>query len=148
MSVQSIASDIIECFKSGHKVLICGNGGSASQSQHMATEFMGKFEKNRLPLPAIALTTDTSFITAWSNDNDFKDVFMRQVQALGKVGDILITFSTSGKSESVINAVRQANEQGLKVIDFPRKGKNTAEIQEYQLKLMHKVVRIVEKEFI
>jgi phosphoheptose isomerase len=145
MTVQSISSDIIDCFIKGGKLLICGCGGSASQSQHMATEFMGRFEKDRPPLPAISLNTDTSFLTAWSNDYDFRGVFQRQIEALGQPGDILIAFSTSGKSKVVLGAIIQAKHQGMKVIDFPRKGKNTATCQEYQLQIMHKVVREVER---
>jgi D-sedoheptulose 7-phosphate isomerase len=145
MSVQDIASDIVDCFKRGNKILICGSGGSASQSQHMAAELMGRFEKDRAPLPAIALTTDTSFITAWSNDYDFRGIFQRQLEGLGKPEDILITFSTSGKSKNILGAIIQAKRMGIKVIDFPRKGKTPAEIQEYQLHAMHSVVREVER---
>jgi len=146
--MEKISKQLIKCFKRGNKVLICGNGGSASMAQHMATELMCKFEHDRRPLPAISLTTDTSFITAFSNDYDFNAVFARQVLALGKSDDILICISTSGNSQNVNNAMCVGNLKGLCVIDFPRKGKTTAKIQEYQLKLMHDIVREVEKAFI
>ena len=105
------ASELIAgAFRSGSKVLLCGNGGSAADCQHMATEFVsrltGDFE--RPGLPAIALTTDTSFLTAYSNDCGFDGIFERQVSALGKTGDVLIGISTSGNSENVIRAVRAA----------------------------------------
>lgn len=148
MSKREIIKQIIKCFLGGGKLLICGNGGSASMSQHMAAEFMNKFVYDREPLPAIALTTDTSFITSCSNDYNFNDIFERQVMALGKKGDILIGISTSGNSENVIRAELIAAARGLVVIDFPRKGGNTAKIQEQQLKLMHDIVREVEKYFV
>jgi D-sedoheptulose 7-phosphate isomerase len=143
-----IINALIKCFKRGNKVLICGNGGSASMSQHMAAELMGKFEQDRNPLPAIALTTDTSFLTSCSNDYSFQEVFERQVRGLGKLGDVVIGISTSGNSENVNRALFIAQKTGMVSIDFPRKGKTTAEIQEFQLKLMHSIVREVEKAFI
>ena len=144
MTAQEIVSLLVKCFENGNKVLICGNGGSAAQSQHMAAELMGRFELDRPPLPAIALSTDTSFLTAWSNDASFGEIFERQVQALGKPGDVLIVFSTSGKSRNCLLALDQAKIQNLEIIDWPREGKSTAHIQEEQLIQMHNVVRIVE----
>lgn len=117
-------------------------------AQHMAAEFMNKFEYDRRPLPAIALTTDSSFLTSCSNDYCFDIVFQKQVQALGKKGDVLIGISTSGKSVNVLNALMMAEDMEMIAIDFPREGSSTAEIQEYQLKLMHDIVRDVEKKFI
>ena len=150
MKTNEIAKSIIDCFKKGNKLLICGNGGSAAMAQHMAAELVGKYEYERKALPAIALTTDTSILTALSNDykNGFDFIFARQVQALGKEGDILILLSTSGKSQNCLNAWRIAIQLGIQTIDFPRKGKSTAKIQEYQLRLMHSIVRKVEKAFI
>lgn len=113
-------------------------------SQHMAAEFMGRFELNRPPLPAIALTTDTSFLTAWSNDYDFHHIFSRQISALGKPGDIAIGISTSGKSKNVNLGLDTAIKMNLIAIDFTRRGSSTAQVQEYQLKLMHDIVREVE----
>ena len=102
--------------KGGHKVLFCGNGGSAADAQHLAAELMGRFMIERRPLPAIALTTDTSLLTAWINDVDFESVFSRQVEGLGQPGDVLVAISTSGDSPNVINAVSQARRQQMQVI--------------------------------
>lgn len=111
--IAEAAQKIINAFKEGHKVLLCGNGGSAADAQHIAAEFVGKFLKERSPLPAIALTTDTSILTSLSNDYDYKLAFSRQIQALGEKGDILIAISTSGKSPSVIEAVKAAAKRGI-----------------------------------
>ncbi|MCH7521490.1 MAG: SIS domain-containing protein [Candidatus Marinimicrobia bacterium] len=102
--------------KGGHKVLFCGNGGSAADAQHLAAELMGRFMIDRRPLPAIALTTDTSLLTAWINDVDFESVFARQVEGLGQPGDVLVAISTSGNSPNIINAVGQARRQQMEVI--------------------------------
>ena len=148
MSKRQIVKKIITCFEKGGKLLIFGNGGSAAMAQHMAAEFMCKFEHDRRPLPAIALTTDTSCLTAIANDYEFESVFARQVWALGKEEDIVIGLSTSGKSRNVISAYVRADKMYIDVIDFPRKGRTTAKIQEYQLHLMHDIVREVEKHFL
>src|SRR5437870_10698377 len=113
------AADLIaQSFRAGGKVLLCGNGGSAADCQHMATEFVSRLTKDfeRPGLPAIALTTDTSFLTAFSNDCGFDGVFERQVQALGRPGDLLIGISTSGNSLNVVRAVRRARSEGLRSI--------------------------------
>jgi len=107
---------IIQAFKDGNKVLLCGNGGSAADCQHLATEFMSKLSMDRPGLPAIALTTDTSFLTAHSNDVSFEDVFGRQVEVLGKSGDVLIAISTSGQSANVIFAIQAALKEDMRVI--------------------------------
>lgn len=107
---------LIQAFKDGNKVLLCGNGGSAADCQHLATEFVSKLSMERPGLPAIALTTDTSFITAHSNDTKFDYVFSRQVEALGKSGDVLVAISTSGQSINVIFAIQVALKKGMKVI--------------------------------
>lgn len=99
---------IISAFKSGHKLFFCGNGGSAADSQHIAAEFVGRFQKERKAWPAIALTTDSSALTALGNDYTFDIVFSRQLQALGQKGDVLIAISTSGNSKNVLEAVKQA----------------------------------------
>ena len=141
---------IVTCFRNGNKLLICGNGGSAAMASHLACEFMGKFERERPPLPAISLVTDSSFITAWSNDyvHGFDTIFVRQVTALGNRGDILIVFSTSGKSQNCLYAIEEAKKIGMGIIDWPREGNGTAQIQEFQFKLMHNVCREVEREFL
>jgi D-sedoheptulose 7-phosphate isomerase len=102
--------------RSGRKVLACGNGGSAADSQHFAAEIVGRFERERPGLPAVALTVDTSALTAIANDYDFDRVFSRQVEALGNAGDVLLAISTSGNSRNVIEAVKVAQGKGLVVI--------------------------------
>jgi len=114
--VSCVVDHLCEALDNGNKVLLCGNGGSAADSQHLAAEFVGRFLLNRRPLPAIALTTDTSALTCIANDFHFDDVFARQVEALGCRGDCLIAISTSGNSSNVINAVKKANKMGLKTI--------------------------------
>lgn len=106
---------LTNCFREGKKILLCGNGGSAADAQHIATEFVIRLsaERTRPALPAVALTTDTSYLTAASNDLGYEHVFSRAVEALGNKGDILIAISTSGNSPNIINAVQLANERGL-----------------------------------
>jgi D-sedoheptulose 7-phosphate isomerase len=111
---------IVSCFNNGGKVLICGNGGSAADSQHFAAEFVSSFSKKikRRSYPAIALTTDTSVITSYANDFSFDDIFARQIESLGQKDDILIVFTTSGSSGNCLSAVDQAKKQGLKTLAF------------------------------
>ena len=117
-SILAAADLIVETFRSGGKVLLCGNGGSAADCQHLAAEFVNRLtmEFERPGLPAIALTTDTSFLTAFANDCGFERVFERQVQALGKPGDVLIGISTSGNSTNVIRAVEAARVADMRTI--------------------------------
>ncbi len=105
---------VVNCFKSGNKLMLCGNGGSAADAQHLAAEFVNRFLINRSPLPAIALTTDTSILTSVGNDFSYDDIFAKQVQALGKQGDILLGISTSGNSPNVIRAVAAAKNLGVR----------------------------------
>ncbi len=144
----------------GNKVLICGNGGSAADAQHFAAEIVGRFEKERKGYPAIALTTDTSALTAIGNDYGFEHIFSRQVEALGKKGDILIGISTSGNSQNVIKAVEVAKGIGIFTVGFLGKdgGKlkeivdtafivnhqKTARIQEVHLTLEHAICNIID----
>jgi D-sedoheptulose 7-phosphate isomerase len=115
--IEDAAEVLIESIKSSCKILWCGNGGSAADAQHLATELMGGMsDHDRMPIPSIALTTDSSFITAWSNDLDFESIFSRQIQGLGNEGDVLIGISTSGNSKNVISAIKQANFKKLKTI--------------------------------
>lgn len=107
---------ISNTFESGGKILICGNGGSAADAQHLAAEFVGRYEAERKGLPAIALTTDTSALTALANDYDFERVFTRQVEALAREGDCLVAISTSGNSRNVISAVMKARGMGCKIV--------------------------------
>jgi D-sedoheptulose 7-phosphate isomerase len=117
-SIVEAAGLIAASFQNGGKLLLCGNGGSAADCQHMAAEFTSRLTADfvRPGLPAIALTTDTSFLTAYANDFDFDGVFARQVQALGKPGDVLLGISTSGKSKNVVRAAQTAREMGMNVI--------------------------------
>jgi D-sedoheptulose 7-phosphate isomerase len=113
---------LIGCITAGGKVLVCGNGGSASDAQHFAAEFVGRFERERPGLAAIALTTDTSILTAVGNDYDFSQVFAKQVQALGAPGDVLIAISTSGNSANVLAAVDAARAKDMTVIALTGRG--------------------------
>lgn len=106
----------------GNKILACGNGGSAADCQHFAAELVGRFERERLPLPALALTTDTSILTAVANDYSFNEVFAKQVQAFGQAGDVLLAISTSGNSASILNAVNAAHEREMLVVALTGKG--------------------------
>lgn len=145
-----IAQKIVTAFKFGYFVYVCGCGGSAAEAQHFASELMGKFEKKRRALPAIALTTDTSALTAIGNDYGFEYVFSRQIEALGRHGDILITLSTSGTSPAIIKAQETALKTGMTVIPFPTNfqlNKSTAETQEEHLRLIHAICREVEGKF-
>lgn len=138
------------------KLLICGNGGSAGDSQHLAAELVGRFERERPELAAIALTTDSSILTAVANDYAFEQVFARQVRALGREGDVLVAISTSGNSPSVLAAARAARERGLSIVALTGRGggklgemleagdvhlcvphQRTARIQEVHLLIVH-----------
>jgi phosphoheptose isomerase len=158
------AADLIaEAFRAGHKLLLCGNGGSAADCQHMAAEFVSRLTRDfdRPALPAIALTTDTSFLTAFANDCGYEGVFARQVEALGRPGDVLIGISTSGGSRNVLAAVATARRQGLKVIALIGNGgalagqadvaikvpsTDTQHIQEAHLAIEHVVCDLVERQ--
>lgn len=160
--VQRACAAMTASLKAGGKLLICGNGGSASDSQHMASEFTGRFIKDRPPIAALALSTDTSALTCISNDYSFAEVFSRQVHALGRSGDCLIGISTSGNSENVLNAVDAANAIGMTTIGLlgrqggklgPRCSHNiivpsqvTARIQEAHILIVHTMCGAVEHE--
>ncbi len=111
--IEKVAELVVKCMQSGNKVLLCGNGGSAADCQHVAGEFVNKFRFDRAPLPAIALTTDTSVLTAIGNDSSFDEVFEKQVDALGREGDVLIGISTSGNSKNIVRAVQKAKEKNI-----------------------------------
>ena len=119
-SIVATAMTIAKAFESGRKILICGNGGSAADSQHFAAEFVNIFSKeiNRRALPAMALSTDTSVITAIANDSSYDQIFARQVEAYAEPGDVVIAFTTSGSSQNCINAVVSARAKGAKTIAF------------------------------
>ena len=155
---------IYNTLKNGNKILICGNGGSAADAQHFAAEIVGRFKLERRGFPAIALTTDTSILTALGNDYGFDIIFERQVEALGKEGDVLVGISTSGNSENVIKAVNKAKKMGIYTIGLLGKGggklkdivdlalivpsNDTARIQECHLTIYHVICEEVEKRLI
>lgn len=112
------ASLMLNCLMNDGKILACGNGGSAADAQHFAAEMTGRFEKERMELAAVALTTDTSALTAIGNDYGFEHVFSKQVRALGRQGDVLIGISTSGNSGNIIEAIKAAHERDMRVIAF------------------------------
>ena len=112
------AQMMINCLMNDGKILVCGNGGSAADAQHFAAEMTGRFEKERMELAAVALTTDTSALTAIGNDYGFDHVFSKQVRALGRPGDVLIGISTSGNSANIITAIEAAHERDMRVIAF------------------------------
>ena len=145
-----------DCLRSGGKVMACGNGGSAADAQHFAAELIGRFERERQELAAIALTTDTSILTAVGNDYSYDEIFSKQVRGLGKKGDILIGISTSGNSKNVVKAIESAKKMGIKIIALTGNGggkiaslldgddihlcapsTRTARIQETHLVLLH-----------
>ena len=161
-SIAAAADLIAHCFRSHGKVLLCGNGGSAADCQHMAAELVGRLtqEKDRPGLPAIALTTDTSFLTAYANDVDFDGVFARQVEALGRRGDVLIGISTSGRSRNVIRAAEASRRLEIRVVvlmgnagpldemaDVAIKvpSQSTQHIQESHLAIEHVICHLVER---
>jgi len=154
---------IINCFNEGGKLLLFGNGGSAADAQHLAAEFVNRFLKEREALPAIALTTDTSILTCISNDRDYESIFKRQIEALGKPGDIAFGITTSGKSPNVISALSVAKKRGLSTIALIGDNKeeidahsdiiisvptsDTPRIQEMHITIGHIICHLVEEEF-
>jgi D-sedoheptulose 7-phosphate isomerase len=113
---------VLACVTSGGKVLACGNGGSAADAQHFSAEFVGRFERERPELGAIALTTDSSILTAIANDYDYTSIFAKQVRALGQAGDVLLAISTSGNSANVIAAIEAAHEREMSVVALTGRG--------------------------
>ncbi len=160
--IENIANSIVQCYLKGDKVLVMGNGGSAADAQHIAGELVGRFKKERRALSALALSTDSSIITAWSNDYNFDDIFNRQVEAYAKPGDILLGLSTSGNSKNVIRAFQKGKYQigtynisltgkdggelkGLSDICFDVPSRDTPRIQEAHELIYHIVCDLVEK---
>jgi D-sedoheptulose 7-phosphate isomerase len=155
-AIAAAAAEMAAALKSKRKIMACGNGGSAADSQHFAAELLNRFEIERPGLPAIALTTDTSTLTSIANDYDFKDIFSKQVRALGHDGDVLLAISTSGNSPNVVRAIEAAHEKGIKVVALTGRdggeigkklhgsdreirvpARNTARIQEVHLLAIH-----------
>lgn len=133
-----IAQQIVHILERGGKILVCGNGGSAADSQHFAAEMIGRFERERSPYPAIALTTDTSILTAVANDYGSADIFARQLAGLGRPGDILIAISTSGESENILNAVRLARKNNIRTVGLlGKKGGRICDAVDHPLVVRH-----------
>lgn len=162
-SALEVASKMmIEALKEGKKILVCGNGGSAADSQHFAAELTGRFQKERKALAAIALTTDTSALTSIANDYSFEQVFSRQIDALGSSGDILVAFSTSGNSKNILLAAATAKAKNMKIVGLTGKGGQlaglcdiciccdetvTARIQEIHSLCLHIICALIEESF-
>ena len=161
--IAKAASVIIEAYRKGKKVLICGNGGSAADAQHIAAELVGRYKMERKALPAIALTTDTSIITAVGNDYGFEKIFSRQVEALGEKDDVLVAISTSGNSPNALSAMEEAQKKGMRIIVLAggtggkmremksdamiiAPSNNTPRIQELHITAGHIICELVEKE--
>lgn len=125
--IEKAARAMIRCVGGGGKVMFCGNGGSAADSQHLAAELMGRYLKDRPPMSAIALTVDTSAITAIGNDYGYKDVFARQLRGIGRTGDVLVGLSTSGNSENVVEALSAARTRGIATIGMT--GRNAGKFE-------------------
>ncbi|MDA7768240.1 D-sedoheptulose 7-phosphate isomerase [Flavobacteriales bacterium] len=159
--ILDVAETIQNSFENNCKLLLCGNGGSAADAQHLAAEFSGRYYMDRDPLHAEALHTDTSFMTAVANDYSFNDVYSRLIRGIGKKGDILIGLSTSGNSTNIVNALKEAKELGIKTIGFTGKNggeinqhcdiiikvpsRDTPRIQEAHLLIGHAICELVEK---
>lgn len=159
--ILDVAETIQNSFENNCKLLLCGNGGSAADAQHLAAEFSGRYYMDRDPLHAEALHTDTSFMTAVANDYSYNDVYSRLIRGIGKKGDILIGLSTSGNSTNIVNALKEAKELGIKTIGFTGKNggeinqhcdiiikvpsRDTPRIQEAHLLIGHAICELVEK---
>ncbi|MCK4807764.1 MAG: SIS domain-containing protein [Candidatus Aegiribacteria sp.] len=153
----------IECVRNGGTIFFCGNGGSAVDSQHLAGELVGRFRMERRPIPAIAVTANSAIITAIANDYDFSEIFSRQIEALGRPGDVLVAISTSGNSVNVLKAVETARDRSMNTIGFTGAGdcalsditdicvkassNETSHIQEALLVAGHAICNAVEKAF-
>ncbi len=162
LKIKQACQMAVECIKNGGKVLLCGNGGSAADAQHIATEFTGRYKTERRGLPAIALTTDTSALTAIGNDYGFDRVFSRQVEALANENDLLIGISTSGNSENILRAFSMAKQIGCKTLGLSGRdgGKmndmcdlniivpsdNTPRIQEMHILIGHIICQAIDDE--
>ena len=160
--IGDISKTIVECLKSGNKILIAGNGGSASDAQHFAGEIVGRFLLERRGLACVCLNTDTSVMTCIANDYSYDDIFSRQIESIGKKGDIFIGISTSGNSKNVIKAVEKSKKMGITTIGFLGKDggklknivddaliipyKSTARVQEQHIMSIHLICEIVERE--
>jgi len=162
--VEAVAQEVSEVLDQGGKLFFCGNGGSAADAQHLAAEYVVRFNRDRRPLPALALTTYSSILTAGSNDYGFEAVFSRQLEALGRKGDLLFLHSTSGESENLLQAARVSGPLGIRTVAFLAKGggrlaslvdraiivptESTPRAQEMHLTLGHIICELVEEKVI
>lgn len=160
--ILEVSKVCVNALRNGNKIMFCGNGGSAADAQHLAAEFLGKYKLERPAFNAIALTTNTSILTAISNDYGYNNIFSRQIEGIGKKDDILFAISTSGNSENIILAVKKAKEMGIKTIAMTGEKANklvdlsdfiinvpsdiTNNIQEMHIAVGHSICEIVEKE--
>ena len=159
--IENITNTILNAFKSDNKLLLCGNGGSAADAQHIAAELSGRFEIDRKPLNAEALHVNSSFVTAVANDYGYEEIYSRMVEAIGKNGDVLLALSTSGNSKNIIRAIEKANSLGLITIGFSGNdggamqnlckynliipSDNTARIQEAHILVGHIICKLIEQ---
>ncbi|WP_104637748.1 D-sedoheptulose 7-phosphate isomerase [Helicobacter felis] len=164
IEIEKVASKLVSVLQNGHKILICGNGGSAADAQHFAAELTGRYKRERRGLPAVALSTDTSALTAIGNDYGYAHVFARQVEALGQKGDCLVGISTSGNSENVLLALQRGQELGLGSLGLSGRdgGKmralcdhnliipshDTPRIQEMHILVIHLLCEQIERAFV
>ncbi len=165
--IAEAAGKLVDCLRQGHKILSCGNGGSAADAQHFSSEMLNRFERDREGFAAIALTTDASTLTSIANDYDFSQVFSKQVKALGHAGDILLVFSTSGASPNVVKAIEAAHARLMHVIlvtgrdgghaaralragdvELRVPSNTTARIQEVHLTIIHCLCELIDDELI
>ena len=161
--IEEAGKIILDALKNGNKLLTCGNGGSAADAQHFAAELVARYDKERQSLPAIALTTDTSALTAIGNDYSYEDLFSRQIASMGTKGDVLIAITTSGNSPNVLKAIEAAQKKGLHVIGLTGKGggkmaalpinnvivpkTNTAHTQECHIMIIHIWCKLIDDVF-
>lgn len=162
-SIAAAGEIMVQCLLNNHKILSCGNGGSAGDAQHFSSEMLNRFERERPSLPAIALTTDTSALTSIANDYDYSEVFAKQIKALGQPGDVLLAISTSGNSKNVLRAIDIAHERQMRVIGLTGKdggqmsallnaddyeirapSDSTARIQEVHLLVIHALCDLID----
>ena len=144
--IQEITDVCIESLNKGGKIMLCGNGGSAADAQHIAAELVVRYKKNRKAIPAIALTTDTSILTAIGNDFSAEKIFERQVEALGNNGDVLIAFTTSGNSQNILYAVEEAKSHGIKTIAITGKdGGKIKDIADITLKTPSEITNNIQE---
>lgn len=161
--LDSVYQVIADCFHNGKKVILAGNGGSASDAQHFAGELMGKFEKTRIALPAIALTSDSSVMTCICNDYGFEQCFARQIEGLGQAGDVFFAISTSGNSTNIVKAVECAKNKGMKTVLLSGRtggrlagmcdykllvpSEHVSRIQEIHIFTIHTLCELIDEEF-